>query len=82
MTRGACPHDDGARATPAAGSCAACGMAHQLRACNACGHVGCADSHQAHATSHARDAQHPIFREVTRDDDGWVWCDACQAYLA
>lgn len=76
-----CAHDDGARRDAKTAACS-CGMDHQLRVCNACGHVGCADSHEGHATAHARASAHRVFRELTPRDDGWVWCDACQAYLA
>lgn len=76
-----CAHATSALAPPRQDSCEACGMAHQLRVCDACGHVGCADSHEGHATAHARASGHPVFRELTPDDDGWAWCDACQAYV-
>jgi hypothetical protein len=45
-----------------------------LRACLACGHVGCCDSSQArHATEHARSSGHPVIQSAERGES-WRWC--------
>jgi hypothetical protein len=45
-----------------------------LRMCQSCGQVGCCDSSpNRHASTHARDAGHPIARSVEPDED-WSWC--------
>jgi uncharacterized UBP type Zn finger protein len=45
-----------------------------LRICLECGHVGCCDtSPNHHASSHAREAGHPIMRSIEPRED-WAWC--------
>lgn len=77
----ACGHVRPAPAPPRGDACQGCGAPEQLRACDACGHVGCADSREGHATAHARESGHAVFRELAPDHMGWAWCDACGEYL-
>ena len=45
-----------------------------LRQCLSCGLTGCCDSSpNQHASHHARDAGHPVFRSAEEDED-WSWC--------
>ena len=45
-----------------------------LRICLECGHVGCCDSSpKQHASSHARDHEHPVMRSLQPGED-WSWC--------
>jgi EmrB/QacA subfamily drug resistance transporter len=45
-----------------------------LRACLACGHVGCCDSSKnQHATKHFWSSQHPIVRSL-EPGESWRWC--------
>ncbi len=45
-----------------------------LRMCQTCGEIGCCDSSpNRHASAHARDAKHPIFRSV-EPGERWSWC--------
>ena len=47
-----------------------------LRMCTSCGKIGCCDSSpNRHASSHARDAGHPIIRSAEPGED-WAWCFA------
>lgn len=79
----ACEHDASPRAEATADACRECGAQEQLRVCNACGHVGCAQTQQGHAEAHASAAGHPVQREhAPPDDDGWTWCATCDDYVA
>ena len=52
-----------------------------LRACTACGYVGCCDdSKNRHARAHAQDAGHPIVRSLTQGED-WLWCYQDETYV-
>ncbi len=45
-----------------------------LRMCHTCGKIGCCDSSpNRHASRHAADDGHPIFRSVEPGED-WSWC--------
>ncbi len=76
-----CPHAPAQRMAARASTCETCGDAEQLRSCDVCGYTGCPDSHEAHATAHARDSGHHVFSERDVTGDGWTWCDACGVYL-
>jgi hypothetical protein len=52
-----------------------------LRMCLVCGVVGCCDtSKNRHMVRHYEDTGHPLFRSI-RDDEGWVWCYADDAFF-
>jgi Zn-finger in ubiquitin-hydrolases and other protein/SnoaL-like polyketide cyclase len=52
-----------------------------LRMCLVCGYVGCCDtSKHRHMARHYEETGHPIFRSI-RDDEGWVWCYADDAFF-
>ncbi len=78
---GACQHLAAAeipRPPTSADGCSTClelGMRWvHLRACAACGHVGCCDSSQGkHASAHFRDAGHPVMRSI-EPGEAWRWC--------
>ncbi|HZB66806.1 MAG TPA: cation:proton antiporter [Ornithinibacter sp.] len=78
---GACEHLAAAeipRPPTSADGCSTClelGMRWvHLRACAACGHVGCCDSSQGkHASAHFRDAGHPVMRSI-EPGEAWRWC--------
>jgi uncharacterized UBP type Zn finger protein len=45
-----------------------------LRACLACGHVGCGDqSKNKHATRHYHESKHPLIQTIEPGED-WVYC--------
>lgn len=45
-----------------------------LRMCHTCGAIGCCDSSPGrHASRHARDAGHPVYRSV-EPGECWSWC--------
>ena len=45
-----------------------------LRVCMICGRVGCCDSSpNRHASAHAREHDHPVFRSVEPGEE-WSWC--------
>ncbi len=45
-----------------------------LRMCQECGRVGCCDSSPGrHASKHAAEDAHPIFRSIEPGED-WSWC--------
>ncbi len=60
----------------ACGACLAAGTTWvALRMCATCGLVGCCDtSPGAHATRHAREADHPVMRSY-HPGESWWWCD-------
>lgn len=50
------------------------GTWHHLRQCLTCGLTGCCDSSpNQHASHHAHDAGHPVFRTAEANED-WAWC--------
>ena len=79
MTDLGCSHIDQIReVTPSSDGCEDClrigGWWVHLRLCLSCGHVACCDSSpNRHASTHARDAGHPIVRSFEPGED-WVWC--------
>lgn len=71
---------------PTMGYCPTCvehGMVWvALRACAACGTVGCCDdSTGRHATAHHRATGHPVITSLEADDD-WAWCFVDERSLA
>jgi ubiquitin-hydrolase Zn-finger-containing protein len=45
-----------------------------LRLCQECGKIGCCDSSpNRHASKHAAQDHHPIFRSIEPGED-WSWC--------
>ncbi len=45
-----------------------------LRACLACGHIGCCDnSPERHATKHFQSTEHAVMSSVEPGED-WSWC--------
>lgn len=45
-----------------------------LRMCHSCGVIGCCDSSpNRHASAHAREEAHPLFRSVEPGEE-WTWC--------
>ncbi len=75
-----CKHLDQiqAAATPRAGGCEECLKTGEtwvhLRACEACGHVGCCDdSKNKHATKHFHATAHPVIRSL-EPGEHWRWC--------
>jgi uncharacterized UBP type Zn finger protein len=45
-----------------------------LRMCQVCGKIGCCDSSpNRHASQHAREDEHPIFRSIETGEQ-WSWC--------
>jgi hypothetical protein len=52
-----------------------------LRACMACGHVGCCDqSPNKHASAHWRASTHPIVKSLEPGEE-WGWCYPDKAWL-
>jgi len=47
---------------PRSASCEECGATARLRICLECGHVGCCDSRQGHASAHAAETGHLLIR--------------------
>ena len=62
-------------------ACAECGIESPIRVCLTCGHVGCCDSTNGHATAHARASEHPIIRSLPLSNSSFTWCYECNAYL-
>lgn len=44
-----------------------------LRVCLTCGHVGCCDSSQGHASAHFEQSGHPVMRSL-EPGEAWRWC--------
>lgn len=78
-----CPHV--AAALPDAkvetSACAECGLTSPTRVCMTCGHIGCCESMNGHATAHARESAHPIIRSLPLSASSFTWCYECDAYL-
>lgn len=81
MAGPSCSHFDGTVAKPRSSVCEECGDTHSLRLCTICGHVGCCESHKAHATAHARLMGHPIIKSLPIDEVHFTWCYICDRYL-
>ncbi|MGH2711282.1 MAG: UBP-type zinc finger domain-containing protein [Actinomycetota bacterium] len=75
-----CMHVPDELAEPRAATCEVCGETRNLRACLACGHVGCCESLQAHNTAHFRASGHPVIRSLPLGE-GFTWCYECRSYL-
>jgi hypothetical protein len=77
----ACSHLDQVEIVDAPGEVAGCEECLKsgsrwvhLRMCQTCGKIGCCDSSpNRHASRHAREAEHPVFRSVERGEE-WSWC--------
>lgn len=67
-------------AKPRSDACEECGARSSLRTCLTCGHVGCCDSREGHATAHARETGHPIIRALPRGN-GFTYCYEHREYL-
>ena len=52
-----------------------------LRICLTCGHVGCCDSSNGHATAHARASGHAIIRSLPISEQSFTWCYECDRYV-
>ncbi|OLE51191.1 MAG: hypothetical protein AUG51_24475 [Acidobacteria bacterium 13_1_20CM_3_53_8] len=83
LSRELCPHY---AATPVTvtvqdSRCAECGLEAPTRVCMSCGHVGCCESTNGHATAHARESSHPIIRSLPLAPSSFIWCYGCNAYL-
>lgn len=78
-----CPHlPDMTRGLIVATSeCGECGLTSPTRVCLTCGHVGCCDSSNGHATAHSQANSHAIIRSLPLSDSSFTWCYACKAYL-
>jgi CPA1 family monovalent cation:H+ antiporter len=78
-----CPHMPATTDTimPASSACAECGATAPTRICLSCGHVGCCDSTRGHATLHARESEHAVFRSLPLSANSFTWCAVCNAYL-
>lgn len=83
ISKGQCPHvtetTPDARAESSA--CVECGLDSPTRICMTCGHVGCCESMNGHATAHAHANHHPIIRSLPLSDSSFTWCYECNAYL-
>ena len=84
IPRELCPH---LTATPQISEvessvCAECGLTSPTRVCLTCGHIGCCDSTNGHATLHARESGHPIIRSLPLSAGSFTWCYVCNAYLS
>ena len=77
----ACPHVPATTVEPRAAACEACSSATNLRACAACGHVGCCESQAGHNTAHAEASGHPVIRSLPLGDGSFTWCYVCRAYV-
>ena len=86
MTVEACTHVDLIRqVTPSADGCEDClrigGWWIHLRMCLTCGHVGCCNSSpNRHASTHAREVDHPVAQAWGADED-WIWCFVDEVYV-
>ena len=78
-----CPHVEAALpdAKVETSACAECGLTSPTRVCMTCGHVGCCESMNGHATAHARESAHPIIRSLPLSASSFTWCYECDAYL-
>ena len=82
ISRDKCPHISSTEAGPQSDTCAECGAPGPIRVCLSCGHVGCCDSTNGHATAHAKATNHPIIRSLPLSHHSFTWCYDCQAYLS
>jgi uncharacterized UBP type Zn finger protein len=51
-----------------------------LRLCLSCGHVGCDNSPNKHATKHFHKTQHPVIQSFEPGED-WGWCYIDELFL-
>jgi CPA1 family monovalent cation:H+ antiporter len=83
IPREQCPHLGEAQAPTLRGeTCNECGLESPTRVCLSCGHIGCCESTNGHATAHARATGHPLIRSLPLSDQSFTWCYSCQAYLS
>jgi uncharacterized UBP type Zn finger protein len=75
-----CEHIEtiGEPASPRAAACEECGAQSSLRVCLTCGHVGCCDSSNGHATAHADRTGHPVIRAIP---NGFTYCYPHREYF-
>lgn len=76
-----CAHAPATRVAPRANACEECGSGFNLRACTACGHVGCCESQAGHARAHALGEHHPVIEQMTGNGPGWAWCYEESRYI-
>ena len=78
-----CPHAAAMLHDSNVGSsaCVECGLTSPTRRCMTCGHVGCCESMNGHATAHAKASHHPIIRSLPLSASSFTWCYECHAYL-
>jgi uncharacterized UBP type Zn finger protein len=78
-----CPHiETGSQSAKyETASCAECQLESPTRVCLNCGHVGCCDSFNGHATAHAKATGHPLIRSLPLNASSFTWCYECNAYL-
>ncbi len=81
MARKNCAHFDGHVTAPRGDQCEGCGSTFNLRACTACGHVGCCESQKGHNTAHAKASGHPVIKSLPLGDGGFTWCYTCNDYI-
>jgi len=83
ILRDHCPHLGEAQSpTLISEMCEECGVSSPTRICLSCGHIGCCDSTNGHATAHAKATDHPLIRSLPLSDHSFTWCYKCQAYLS
>jgi len=83
IPRDQCPHLDEAQSpTLISEVCEECGVSSSTRMCLTCGHIGCCESLQGHATAHAEATDHPLIRSLPFSAQSFTWCYKCQAYLS
>ena len=81
-----CEHVDQIhKVTPSAEVCKSClemgdRWVH-LRICLTCGHVGCCDSTEGHATAHARESGHPMIRSLSLGGGSFTYCYEGDGYV-
>lgn len=76
-----CDHIPDALPEPQAGRCQECGSDFNLRLCASCGHVGCCESQQGDARTHAIGEGHPVIYQMPAPQ-GFIWCYEDRAYVS
>jgi uncharacterized UBP type Zn finger protein len=83
IPRHQCPHlNEDLSPTLISDVCEECGARGPIRMCLTCGHIGCCESLQGHATAHAKETGHALIRSLPFSANSFVWCYKCQAYLS
>ena len=80
---GLCSHAPDEPAAPRSATCEECGSGFNLRACAACGHVGCCESQAGHARAHALGEKHPLILQIVGGgtNAGFAWCYTENRYV-